>query len=72
MTDILLIEDDERLGTLVANYLGKHGYSVAVEADGALAVGAILEHAPAVVLLDLSLPGQDGFEICRSVRSRYG
>ncbi|MGO1068257.1 winged helix-turn-helix domain-containing protein [Lysobacter sp. CA199] len=71
MTDILLIEDDERLGTLVANYLGKHGYSVAVEGDGAQAVGAILEHAPAVVLLDLSLPGQDGFEICRSVRSRY-
>ncbi|MGO1001560.1 winged helix-turn-helix domain-containing protein [Lysobacter sp. CA196] len=72
MTDILLIEDDERLGTLIANYLRKHGYLVVVETDGAQAVGTILEHAPTVVLLDLSLPGQDGFEICRAVRSRYG
>jgi len=71
MTDILLIEDDERLGSLVANYLGKHGYEVALETDGARAVAAILELQPAVVLLDLSLPGQDGFEICRAVRSRY-
>ncbi|MET4728210.1 two-component system OmpR family response regulator [Lysobacter enzymogenes] len=71
MTDILLIEDDERLGSLVANYLGKHGYDVALETDGARAVAAILELQPAVVLLDLSLPGQDGFEICRAVRSRY-
>ncbi|QQP96560.1 winged helix-turn-helix domain-containing protein [Lysobacter enzymogenes] len=71
MTDILLIEDDERLGSLVANYLGKHGYDVVLESDGARAVAAILELQPAVVLLDLSLPGQDGFEICRAVRSRY-
>ncbi|ALN86610.1 winged helix-turn-helix domain-containing protein [Lysobacter capsici] len=71
MTDILLIEDDERLGALVAHYLGKHGYRVAVEADGARAVQAILERAPALVLLDISLPGQDGFEICRAVRARY-
>ncbi|MFK3650080.1 winged helix-turn-helix domain-containing protein [Lysobacter enzymogenes] len=71
MTDILLIEDDERLGSLVANYLGKHGYEVVLESDGARAVAAILELQPAVVLLDLSLPGQDGFEICRAVRSRY-
>lgn len=71
MTDILLIEDDERLGSLVANYLGKHGYAVVLETDGARAVASILELQPAVVLLDLSLPGQDGFEICRAVRSRY-
>lgn len=71
MTDILLIEDDERLGALVANYLGKHGYEVVLETDGARAVASILELQPAVVLLDLSLPGQDGFEICRAVRSRY-
>ena len=71
MTDILLIEDDERLGSLVAHYLGKHGYRVAIEADGAHAVQAIVDRAPALVLLDISLPGQDGFDICRAVRSRY-
>ena len=71
MLDIVLVEDDARLGTMVSDYLQRHGYQVAHERSGERAVARILAEKPALVLLDVGLPDQDGFEVCRQIRPLY-
>ncbi len=66
---VLIVEDDERLAELTREYLESNGLSVAIESDGAAAAARILAERPALVVLDLMLPGEDGLSICRKVRS---
>jgi two-component system, OmpR family, response regulator len=68
---ILLVEDDNRLSTLIAGYLRKHDYEVETVLHGDEAVPAILNGRPDLVILDVNLPGKDGFEICREARELY-
>jgi two-component system, OmpR family, response regulator len=68
---VLLVEDDARLAALVREYLEQQGFAVTIEARGDRASARILNERPNVVVLDLMLPGCDGFEICRNVRTRY-
>ncbi len=68
---ILLVEDDSRLSALVAGYLRKHDYQVDVVLHGNEAVPAILKGQPDLVILDVNLPGKDGFQICREAREQY-
>ena len=68
---ILLIEDDERLAHLTAEYLQKNDFEVAIEERGDAAENRILNENPDLVILDVMLPGKDGFEVCRSVRAKY-
>ncbi len=70
-TRILLVEDDERLANLTAEYLRKNDFEVTIEGRGDIAETRILSEDPELVILDLMLPGKDGFEICRAVRERY-
>jgi two-component system OmpR family response regulator/two-component system response regulator RstA len=70
-THILLVEDDERLANLTAEYLRKNDFEVAIEARGDSAEARILKEDPELVILDVMLPGKDGFEVCRAVRTRY-
>ncbi len=70
-THILLIEDDERLANLTAEYLRKNDFEVAIEARGDAAEARILNERPDLVILDVMLPGKDGFEVCRAVRPHY-
>jgi two-component system OmpR family response regulator/two-component system response regulator RstA len=70
-TRILLVEDDDRLAKLTAEYLQKNDFDVAIEARGDTAEARILADDPDLVILDIMLPGKDGFEVCRSVRARY-
>ena len=70
-TRILLVEDDERLAELTAEYLRKNDFTVAIEARGDTAEERILRERPDLVVLDVMLPGKDGFEICRGIRSQY-
>ncbi|WP_087689769.1 MULTISPECIES: response regulator transcription factor [unclassified Pandoraea] len=70
-TRILLVEDDARLSALVAGYLQKHGYQVDTVLDGARAVQAIIKRRPDLVILDVNLPGKDGFQVCREAREHY-
>jgi len=70
-TRILLVEDDERLAELTAEYLRKNDFEVTLEARGDTAEARILNDDPDLVILDVMLPGKDGFEVCRSVRARY-
>lgn len=68
-TAALLVEDDARLATLVAEYLGKHEIDVAVAGDGERGLAALRAGRFDVVLLDVMLPGMDGFEVCRRIRA---
>lgn len=70
-TRILLVEDDTRLACLTAEYLAKNGFRVDIEGDGETAEHRILTENPDLVILDIMLPGKDGFEICRTVRPSY-
>src|SRR6266545_2319463 len=68
-TTALLIDDDARLGALVAEYLGKHEIDVTTAGDGPRGLAAIHKHRPDLVLLDLMLPGMDGLDVCRKIRA---
>ncbi|GGY16867.1 response regulator [Paludibacterium paludis] len=70
-THILLVEDDDRLAELICAYLAKHGYRVERMSRGDEAETAILQSRPDLVILDVMLPGKDGFAVCRDVRPRY-
>jgi DNA-binding response OmpR family regulator len=66
---VVYIEDDERLASLTARYLESHDVAVIVSTDAREGIAAVLRGRPDVVLLDLMLPGQSGFDICRELRS---
>ncbi len=65
---VAYIEDDLKLGRLTQRYLESHGLSVEVFKDPEEGVTAVLRTRPDVVLLDLMLPGIDGFEVLRRIR----
>ena len=69
--DILLVEDDQRLAELTAEYLEQNGFSVAIESRGDRALARFAQVKPRVVLLDLMLPGVDGLTICRELRETF-
>jgi DNA-binding response OmpR family regulator len=69
--DILLVEDDERLAGLTAEYFEQNGLTVAIESRGDRALAQFAKVRPRVVLLDLMLPGVDGLTICRELRETY-
>ena len=68
---ILLVEDDAPLASMVADFLAPHGFDVSIEGRGDTAISRITSENPDVVVLDVNLPGLDGFSICKSVRSKY-
>jgi two-component system phosphate regulon response regulator OmpR len=70
-TRILVVDDDPSVRQMLAEYLSAHGYEVRQAASGA-AMRAELERAvPAVVLLDIGLPGEDGLTLARYLRERH-
>lgn len=69
-TSVVYVEDDEKLARLTAKYFESHGIRVTLARDVRDGIEAVLRERPDVVLLDLMLPGGDGFEICRAVRAR--
>ena len=68
---VLLVEDDRELSEIVRDYLSENGFSVSIEMRGDAAVGRILDEKPDLVVLDVNLPGMDGFTVCKSVRAQY-
>ena len=67
-TRVLLVEDDADLCQAIAEYLGKQGIEVSVEGRGDRALQRVLDGKPDVVILDVMLPGKDGFDVCRAIR----
>lgn len=68
---ILVVEDDKRLSRLIRDYLQQQGYLAAVERRGDRATQRILHEQPALVVLDMMLPGKDGLAVLREVRPDY-
>ncbi len=67
-TEIIVVEDEPKIAKLLAEYLTLDGFDVTVLDEGSKAVEIIKERDPALVLLDLMLPGKDGLTICRELR----
>ena len=65
---ILVVEDEVALGDLIAEGLRRHGYLVERAQDGDTALDMTETLVPDLLLLDLMLPGMDGWEICRRIR----
>ena len=66
---VLVVDDEVDLAQLIADYLRKAGLEVVMRHDGTEAVAAVRNFAPDVLVLDLGLPGIDGIEVCRQVRT---
>ncbi|QOY93331.1 response regulator [Massilia sp. UMI-21] len=66
---IMIVEDEPELAALVADYARAAGYTPVVCGDGAEALDAIRAAPPALVVLDLMLPGLDGLALCRALRA---
>ncbi len=65
---ILVVEDDPMLAEVVERYLQREGFSVEVRSDGNSGLERALAWEPDLVVLDVMLPGVDGFEVCRRLR----
>lgn len=66
---LLVVEDEPKLAVLVCRYLDAAGFQTGILADGNLVVDAVRNNQPDLVLLDLMLPGRDGIDICREIRT---
>jgi DNA-binding response OmpR family regulator len=68
---VVLVEDDLRLAELVRSYLQRNGFRVCVENRGDGVLDRVHLENPDLVILDLNLPGKDGFSICRELRATF-
>ena len=67
----MLVEDDHELASLISDFLIKYEFEVSIVGDGIEAVQRIINEQPALVILDVMLPGQTGMDVCRQVRLSY-
>jgi two-component system CheB/CheR fusion protein len=69
---VVVIEDQDDNRRMLTLLLERHGYNVVAASDGAEGLRAIEEHRPAIAIVDIGLPGQDGYEVAREARKRWG
>jgi DNA-binding response OmpR family regulator len=70
MTTLLLVDDDEMITGPVARLLGENGYTTLIAHDGPGGLAMALGERPDLVVLDVMLPGMDGWAVCREVRAK--
>lgn len=68
MATLLVVDDDPKIRDLLRLYVEREGHRAVFAADGIQALAVARQHRPALVLLDVMLPGLDGFEVCRQLR----
>ena len=66
--NILIVDDEKKIVSLVRTYLEREGYQVSEAYDGRLALEAFKRESPNLIILDVMLPGLDGLEVCREIR----
>lgn len=66
---ILIVDDDENIAELISLYLTKECFETMIAEDGESALTAVTNFQPNLILLDLMLPGIDGYQVCREVRA---
>lgn len=69
---ILIVDDDENIAELISLYLTKECFDTMMVHDGEKALLAFDTYRPNLILLDLMLPGIDGYQVCREIRTRSG
>ena len=69
-TKILIVDDDQNIAELISLYLTKECYETKIVNDGEEALRAFETYNPNMILLDLMLPGIDGYQVCREVRAK--
>ena len=70
MTDILIVEDNTELSVLLCDFLRAEGYTVSTAETGEKALSLYERYGARLVLLDINLPGMDGFAVCSRIRER--
>ena len=68
---ILIVDDDNNIAELISLYLTKECFECKIVNDGEAALKAFPRFRPDLILLDLMLPGMDGYEVCREIRHKY-
>lgn len=68
---VLIVDDDNNIAELISLYLIKECFETMIVNDGESVMGAINTFEPNLILLDLMLPGIDGYQVCREVRAKY-
>jgi two-component system OmpR family response regulator len=69
MSHLLLVDDDEDIRSLLTSFFRKHGHTVSTAANGAEMFAALQKHAVDIVILDVMLQEEDGFSLCRRLRT---
>lgn len=69
MTDILIVEDNKEISELLADFLKKEGFTVSVASTGEEALTKFGKYGAKIVLLDIMLPGMDGYAVCSEIRA---
>jgi DNA-binding response OmpR family regulator len=67
---LVIVDDEPELRAMVAEYLGRHGFAVAMAAGGAELDALLAEGMPDLVILDVNMPGENGFAIARRLRAK--
>jgi len=65
---VLVVDDDKNIGELISLYLEKEGYETKKVYDGKEAVKEFFSYQPHLILLDIMLPGMDGYDVCKEIR----
>ena len=72
MARIIVIEDEQDIATLVMTKFRNAGHDVEHASDGETGLELVLERAPDLVLLDVMMPGMDGYAVCQAIRGQFG
>ncbi len=70
-TKILIVDDDNNIAELISLYMTKECYETMIVNDGESALEAVESFQPNLILLDIMLPGIDGYQVCREVRNKH-
>lgn len=68
MLDILIVEDNKEIGTLLCDFLRKENYAVSIADTGEKALALYEKYGAKLIVLDIMLPGMDGFAVCSKIR----
>lgn len=68
---VLIVDDDDNIAEAISLYLTKECFETMIVYDGESVMGTIASFDPNLILLDLMLPGIDGYQVCREVRAKY-
>ena len=68
---ILIVDDDNNIAELISLYLTKECFETQIANDGESVMPAMESFSPNLILLDIMLPGMDGYQVCQEVRAKY-